>query len=84
MARAIIHVNRSFIAMNNKDGGNRPCYTVKCRGKTRYCRSFTAKSIQGMPYGDPLHCGARVYLITDDADLVLHDEMSFEEAKRSN
>lgn len=82
MAKAVIHVNRAFIAANAKDGRNRPCYTIKCRGKTRYARSFTAKDVTGVPYGEQLACGARIWLECDDADLVLHDEMSFEEAKK--
>jgi hypothetical protein len=37
---AIIHVNRQFIAMNAKDDGDRPVYTVKWRGETIYAREI--------------------------------------------
>lgn len=84
MAIARLHVNRQFIAMNAKDGRHRPVYTVKCRGKTRCARSFSCTGpLHGVADDNQLSCGARVWLECDDADLVLHDEMSFEEAKNA-
>lgn len=77
----IIHVNRQFIAMNAKDGVNRPVYTIKMNGKTRYAREVSILGPSKMVYnGSQLHCGARAWIETD-ADLELIDEMSFKEAK---
>lgn len=81
MARAIIHVNRSHIALNAKDGGNRPVYTIKQGGRTRYAREIVVKGPSRFVYdGRQLSCGARAWLETD-AELELIDEMSFAEAR---
>ena len=80
-----IHVNRQFIAMNAKDGGNRPVYTVKFSksGKPRYARSVDILGPSTMVADEgQLKCGARVWIETD-AEVVLHDECSFQEAKNS-
>lgn len=78
---AIIHVNRQFIAMNAKDGGNRPVYTIKRNGKTRYAREVVINGPSRMIYnGTQLSCGARAWIETD-AELTLIDECSFAEAK---
>jgi len=79
----IIHVNRAHIAMNAKDQGNRPVYTIKMNGKTRYAREVEILGPSRMVYnGDQLACGARAWIETD-ADLNLIDEMSFTEARAS-
>lgn len=81
MTRAIIHVNRQHIAMNAKDGGNRPVYTIKRGGKTRYAREIEINGPSRMVYsGTQLACGARAWIETD-AELTLIDEMSFKEAR---
>lgn len=78
---SIIHVNRQFIAMNAKDGGRRPVYTVKRNGKTRYAREVVINGPSRMIYnGTQLSCGARAWIETD-AELTLVDECSFAEAK---
>lgn len=78
---AIIHVNRQFISMNAKDGGNRPVYTIKSNGQTRYSREVIINGPSRMIYnGTQLSCGARAWIETD-ADLTLVDECSFAEAK---
>jgi hypothetical protein len=78
---AIIHVNRQFIAMNAKDGGRRPVYTVKRNGQTRYAREVVINGPSRMIYnGTQLSCGARAWIETD-AEINLIDEMSFKEAK---
>jgi hypothetical protein len=82
MAIARVHVNKQFIAMNAKDGRRRPVYTIKCRGKTRYARGFTCTGVLNGVTGK-LACGAKAWLECDSDDLVLHDEMSFEEAKNA-
>lgn len=79
---AIIHVNRQFIAMNAKDGGNRPVYTIKYKGETIYAREFDAEGqIKGVSNGTQLSCGARAWLEVHGGKLVLTDAQSFAEAK---
>jgi hypothetical protein len=81
MTKSIIHVNRSHIAKNAKDGGNRPVYTIKTGGKTRYAREVQIQGPSTLVYdGRQLSCGARAWIETD-ADLILTDEMSYSEAK---
>lgn len=80
--KKIIHVNRQHIAMNAKDGGNRPVYTVKTGGKTRYAREVSILGPSRMVYnGSQLNCGARAWIETD-SDIELVDEMSFTEARK--
>jgi hypothetical protein len=77
----IIHVNRQFIAMNAKDGGTRPVYTIKTNGKIRYAREVEILGQSKMVYdGTQLKCGARAWIETD-SDINLIDEMTFTEAK---
>lgn len=81
MSTAIIHVNRQHIAMNAKDGGNRPVYTIKRDGKTRYARAVNILGPSRMIYdGRQLSCGARAWIETE-AELELLDEMPFAEAR---
>jgi hypothetical protein len=78
----IIHVNRQHIAMNAKDEGNRPVYTVKLNnGTTRYAREVNILGPSKMVYnGSQLSCGARAWLeTTSKVDLV--DEMSYKQAR---
>jgi len=77
----IIHVNRQHIAMNAKDGKNRPVYTIKDKGKTRYAREVIINGPSKLVYnGDQLSCGARAWIETaSNIDLV--DEMSFKESR---
>jgi hypothetical protein len=77
----IIHVNRQHIAMNAKDGGDRPVYTVKTGGKTRYAREVHITGPSRLIYnGEQLRCGARAWIETD-AEVILLGECSFEEAR---
>lgn len=77
----IIHVNRHHIAMNAKDGGDRPVYTIKDNGKIRYARGIQILGPSELvPQGRQLKCGARVWIETN-ADIVLLDEMTFREAR---
>jgi hypothetical protein len=79
----IIHVNRSHIAMNATDGGNRPVYTIKEGNKTRYAREVEIQGPSRMVYnGSQLHCGARAWVATD-GPIVLIDEMTFTEARNA-
>lgn len=84
MGKSIIHVNRQHIAMNAKDGKNRPVYTIKIGGKTRYAREVEILGPSRMVYdGNQLSCGARAWIETD-SKLKLIDEMSFQEARAAN
>lgn len=77
----IIHVNRQHIAMNAKDSGNRPVYTVKTGQKVRYAREVNILGPSKMIYnGQQLSCGARAWVETD-SDIELIDEMTFVEAR---
>jgi hypothetical protein len=79
----IIHVNRQFIAMNAKDGGSRPVYTIKRNGKTRYAREVIIDGPSKLVYdGTQLSCGARAWIETN-SELTLIDECTFAEAKVS-
>ncbi len=81
MTKHVIHVNRAHIAQNAKDGGNRPVYTIKTGGKTRYAREVEILGPSKMVYdGSQLKCGARAW-IEANCEIVLIDEMTFAEAK---
>ena len=78
----IIHVNRQHIAMNAKDGKNRPVYTIKDKGKTLYAREVIINGPSRLVYnGQQLTCGARAWIETD-SDIELIDEMTFKEARQ--
>lgn len=82
--KKIIHVNRQMIAKNAKDGGNRPIYTCKVDGKTRYGREVEIHGPSRLVYpGKQLSCGARAWIETE-AEITILDEMSFEEALNSH
>ena len=77
----IIHVNRQHIAMNAKDDGNRPVYTIKSSSKTRYAREVSILGPSRMVYdGTQLKCGARAWIETN-AEIELIGEMTFKEAR---
>jgi hypothetical protein len=83
MSKTIIHVNRQHIAQNAKDGGNRPVYTVKRGGQTRYAREVEIHGPSKLVYdGTQLKCGARAWIETE-SEVALVDEMSWQEAKNS-
>lgn len=83
MPKHIIHVNRQHIAMNAKDNGNRPVYTIKTNSRTRYAREVIIEGPSRLVYnGDQLTCGARAWIETD-SDISLLDEMTFKEARAS-
>lgn len=80
----LIHVNRQHIAMNAKDGGNRPVYTIKLNSReTRYAREVEINGPCRLVYsGLVLSCGARAWIETD-SDVTLIDEMTFREARNA-
>ena len=79
----IIHVNRQNIAMNVKDGGNRPCVTLKEGNKpARYAKSIEILGPSRVgELGDQLSCGAKVWIETE-AEVVLENEMTFRESRK--
>jgi len=80
----IIHVNRQHIAMNAKDGKNRPVYTIKDKGKARYAREVIINGPSKLIYnGNQLTCGARAWIETD-SDIDLIDEMTYKEARNTD
>jgi hypothetical protein len=84
MATHVIHVNRQHIAMNAKDGGDRPVYTIKTGRKTRYGREVLILGPSKLVYdGRQLSCGARAWL-ESDADIEIVDEMTFQEARKAS
>lgn len=83
---AIIHVNRQFIAMNAKDGGNRPVYTIKPDGpnsKAIYARQIVWEGASRAVHdGSQLACGARAWIaISPGVVMILDDAMPYTEAK---
>lgn len=84
MTTKIIHVNRQFIAMNAKDGGNRPVFTVKQGKKVTYASNvYIDGPCRLVGTDDQLSCGARAWIETD-SKIVLDNPMSFKEAKMQN
>lgn len=80
-SKKIIHVNRQFIAMNSKDGKNRPVFTIKSKGKTTYARNVTIKGPCRLVGTDgQLSCGAKAWIETE-SEIELEDAMTFQEAK---
>lgn len=82
----ILHVNRQFIAMNAKDGGNRPVFTLKPNGPSSqaiYCRDAEwAGPTKAAGTIGQLACGARAWIeIAPGTVMTLHDQMAFKEAK---
>lgn len=78
--KSIIHVNRQHIAMNAKDGGDRPVYTIKLGKKVVYAKEVEILGPSKLVYsGDQLKCGARAWIETD-APLNCINQMTFKEA----
>ena len=76
-----VHVNRHFIA-SNKQGGNKPVFTVKCGGKSHYARRVVFEGPAELIYRPekPMSCGA-VAWIESRGELTLIDSMTHAEAK---
>jgi len=81
--KKIIHVNRQHIAMNAKDGKDRPVYTIKIGSKTLYAREVNVLGPSKLVYnGSQLSCGARAWIETE-SEIELIDQMTFQEARNS-
>lgn len=78
----IIHVNRAHIAMNAKDGGDRPVFTAKRgSGPARYANQVEILGPSRMVRGQ-LPCGAKAWIETE-AEVRLIGECSFAEAREA-
>lgn len=84
---AIIHVNRQHIAMNAKDGGNRPVFTIKKtpRAKALYAHNVNingpSRLVSG---GEQLACGARAWIEAEFKDIEpVGGWYDFEEARNA-
>lgn len=83
---AVLHVNRTHIAANAKDGGRRPVYTLKPNGpnsKPIYARQVTWDgAARAVHDGSQLSCGARAWIaIEPGVTMILDDPMTFQEAR---
>ena len=79
----VVHVNRQNIAMNTKDGGDRPVYIVRdgINGTSRYAREVLIHGpSRFVAFGQRLRCGARAWLETE-SPVELIDEMTFSEGR---
>ena len=77
--KKIIHVNRHHIAQNANDGGERPVYTIKHKGKTLYAKEVGIDGPSKLVYnGKQLGCGARAWIETN-AKLELIGATTFKE-----
>lgn len=89
MARAspvLIHVNRHHLQLNARDGGQRPVYTAKHRGRTTYAQGVrihggTVELIDPRTT-PPLKCGARAYLRVTGGEVEYTEPCRFSEAGR--
>ena len=87
--KSIVHVNQFYIKKNHKNNTNLPVITIKQGGKTKYAWGvkFTGPCQLEYHETDPLSCGARVWIITQDPIILLDennnkfDGLSFNETK---
>lgn len=82
--KKVIHVNRQFIAMNAKDGLDRPVFTIKSGSKVTYAKNVEILGpCKLVGTCDQLSCGARAWIETE-AEIKMDSPMTFKEAKRGN
>lgn len=77
-----IHVNQHNIRANNKDGGNRPCITVKTYKSNDYGHEVIIKGESRVVYSPdkPLSCGAKVWIETEsDVEVFEHSVMTMDQ-----
>ena len=81
MAKSLVHVNRQNIAMNVKDGGNRPVWIVRQGSKTTYARGVTLEGpVTCVQSETALRCGARAWTETE-GEVTMIDPMTFAESR---
>ena len=88
MTKALIHVNRKFLAQNAKDGGSRPVYTTKIDGEIVYAHSVVIRS-GTVTFIDPrstppLKCGARAWVEVEDGEIEFVDATTFQEVEENH
>jgi hypothetical protein len=79
--KTLVHVNQHHIRHNHRDGTNWPVVTIKRGGKTTYAWGvrFTGPSLLEYHECNPLSCGARVWISTNDpVDLLDQDGNIFD------
>ena len=66
--KTIIHVNQHNIKHNSKTGDNKPVLTVKTYKSNDYAHEVFVKGPCKIVYrpNDPLSCGAKVWIETQD------------------
>lgn len=66
--KTIIHVNQHNIKHNSKTGDNKPVLTVKTYKDNTYAHEVFVKGPCKIVYrpNDPLSCGAKVWIETQD------------------
>jgi hypothetical protein len=75
-----IHIDRSIIALNYRDNGKRPVYIIKTENTISYARGVKILGPSELIYDNSkTNFGARAYILTE-SEIVLIDEMSYEEA----
>lgn len=74
--KSIVHINQHLIRANHKNNENKPVVTIKQNGKTIYAWGveFTGKSKLEYHESDPLSCGARVWISTEEPIILLDQE----------
>jgi hypothetical protein len=74
-----IHVNQHNIRANLKDGGNRPVVTVKTYKSNTYGHVVEILGPSKVIYPEkPMACGARVWIETEEAVIVVDTEINKE------
>lgn len=74
-------MNRQNIAMNNKDGKDRPVYTIKMNGKIFYAKEVIINGPSKLVYSaDKLSCGANAWIDTE-SDIEMIGQCTFKESR---
>lgn len=87
--KSIVHVNQFHIKKNHKNSLNLPVITIKQKGKTIYAWGVKFTGACQLEYheADPLSCGARVWMSTEEPIILFNennevfDGLSYDEAK---
>lgn len=71
--KSIVHVNQHRIKSNQKYNENLPVITIKKGGKTLYAWGVVFQGSSKLEYHetDPLSCGARVWISTEEPIILL-------------
>jgi hypothetical protein len=74
--KSVVHVNQFYIKKNHKNNTNLPVITVKQGNKTKYAWGIKFIGPSQLEYHekDPLSCGARVWITTEEPIILLDDK----------